>query len=171
VGAKDGAAAVPLSEGNEASGKGCGESECFHSIEEAGEPTRGTPWREEEHRVMELLGGKTTGTPISATVPTRLRRIADLAREAPERVFLSLAHHIDLELLREAFRRTRKDGATGVDGQTGAAYEERLEENLQSLLDRFKSGGYQAPWVGNHPGPPGRSTMHRPIRPRRGPRS
>jgi len=60
---------------------------------------------------------------------------------------LSLAHYIDIEFLHEAFRRTRKDGATGVDGQTGKEYEGRLEENLQSLLDRFKSGTYQAPPV------------------------
>jgi len=60
---------------------------------------------------------------------------------------LSLAHYIDVEFLHEAFRRTRKDGAPGVDGQTGKEYEERLEENLQSLLDRFKSGTYQAPPV------------------------
>jgi len=112
---------------------------------------------------MELLGGKTTGTPISETVSTRLQRIADLAREAPERAFLSLAHHIDLEFLREAFRRTRKDGATGVDGQTGAAYEERLEENLQSLLDRFKSGGYQAPPVRRTYVPKGDGKQKRPI--------
>jgi RNA-directed DNA polymerase len=92
----------------------------------------------------ELLGGKTTGTPISDSVSTRLQRIAELAREAPERAFLSLAHHIDIEFVAEAFRRTRKDGATGVDGQTGEAYEERLDENLRSLLDRFKSGRYKA---------------------------
>ncbi|MEO6195642.1 MAG: reverse transcriptase domain-containing protein [Thermoanaerobaculia bacterium] len=60
---------------------------------------------------------------------------------------MSLAHHIDIDLLREAYRRTRKDGAAGVDGQTAAAYQENLEENLQSLLDRFKSGRYQAPPV------------------------
>ncbi len=52
-----------------------------------------------------------------------------------------------MEFLREAFRRTRKDGATGVDGRTGAEYEERLEENLRSLLDCFKSGRYKAPPV------------------------
>jgi hypothetical protein len=28
----------------------------------------------------------------------------------------TLAHHIDIEFLREAYRRTRKDGAVGVDG-------------------------------------------------------
>jgi hypothetical protein len=129
------------------SGRGDGESECSDSTGEAGEPTRGTPWREGEHRVTELLEGKVTGTPISDTVSTKLQRIAELAREAPERAFLSLAHYIDIEFLQEAFRRTRKDGATGVDGLTGRAYEERLEENLKSLLDRFKSGQYKAPPV------------------------
>lgn len=65
------------------------------------------------------MEGKAAGTPISDSVSTKLQRIAELAREAPERAFLSLAHHIDLEFLREAFRRTRKDGAVGIDGQTG----------------------------------------------------
>jgi group II intron reverse transcriptase/maturase len=49
--------------------------------------------------------------------------------------------------LREAFHRTRKDGAPGVDGRTGAEYEHDLEEHLGSLLDRFKSGRYKAPPV------------------------
>jgi RNA-directed DNA polymerase len=88
-----------------------------------------------------------TGSPNLETVSTRLQRIAHLAKEDPKRAFLSLAHHIDIDLLREAYRRTRKDGAPGVDGQTGADYEEKLEANLQSLLDRFKSGRYQAPPV------------------------
>src|SRR6266581_4862755 len=128
-------------------GRGNGESERSHSTREAGEPTPGTPRREGERRATGLLEGTTTGTPISGTVSTRLQRIAELAREAPKRAFLSLAHHIDVEFLREAFRRTRKDGATGVDGRTGAEYEERLEENLRSLLDCFKSGRYKAPPV------------------------
>jgi group II intron reverse transcriptase/maturase len=88
------------------------------------------------------------GTPVSQmSVSTRLQRIAQLAREAPERAFLSLAHYIDLELLHEAFRRTRKDGAPGVDRQTGREYEDRLDERLISLLDRFKTRAYKAPPV------------------------
>ena len=52
-------------------------------------------------------------------VSTRQQRIAEIAREKPEMVFTSLAHLIDIPWLHEAYRRTRKDGAVGVDGQTG----------------------------------------------------
>jgi group II intron reverse transcriptase/maturase len=61
--------------------------------------------------------------------------------------FTSLNHHLDLPWLREAYRRTRKDGAVGVDGQTAADYEANLEENLRQLLERAKSGTYFAPPV------------------------
>ena len=88
-----------------------------------------------------------TRSPNLEQVSTRLQRIAQLAREDRERSFMSLAHHIDVDFLREAYRRTRKDGATGVDGQTAADYERNLEENLLDLLDRFKSGRYKAPPV------------------------
>lgn len=61
--------------------------------------------------------------------------------------FTSLNHLLDLPLLHEAYQRTRKDGAAGVDGQTASDYEKDLEKNLQSLLDRAKSGTYRAPPV------------------------
>ena len=87
------------------------------------------------------------GTLKLESISTRLRRIAKLAREHPDMVLLTLAHHIDEQFLREAYRRTRKDGASGVDGQSAAAYAENLEENLRSLLERFKRGTYRAPPV------------------------
>ena len=59
-------------------------------------------------------------------------------------VWTTLAHLIDEEFLREAYRQTRKDGAVGVDGQTANSYAEDLEANLKSLLERFKSGTYKA---------------------------
>jgi group II intron reverse transcriptase/maturase len=61
--------------------------------------------------------------------------------------FTTLNHHLDLSWLLEAYRRTRKDGAAGVDGQTAADYEANLLDNLQGLLSRAKSGTYQAPPV------------------------
>jgi group II intron reverse transcriptase/maturase len=78
---------------------------------------------------------------------TQRQRIAELARQAPQMGFTSLNHLLDLPLLYEAFRRTRKDGAAGVDGQTAADYEAHLRDNLQSLRDRAKSGTYRAPPV------------------------
>jgi len=75
----------------------------------------------------------------------------------------SLSYHMDLEWLREAYRRTRKDGAVGIDGQTAGEYAENLEENLQSLLDRAKSGTYRAPPVRRVHIPKGDGSETRPI--------
>jgi RNA-directed DNA polymerase len=63
-------------------------------------------------------------------------------------VALSTLHHvIDLEWLKEAYRLTRKNGAPGIDGVVAADYAEKLEANLLDLLDRIKTGRYQAPPV------------------------
>ncbi len=62
-------------------------------------------------------------------------------------VITSLSRHIDESFLREAFRRTRKDGARGVDGQSATEYAANLEANLTDALNRFKSGSYKAPPV------------------------
>jgi RNA-directed DNA polymerase len=98
-------------------------------------------------REMEPLKGKAAGTSGLETVYTKQQRIAKLAREAPQMVLTTLAHHIDEDWLKEAYRRTRKDGATGVDGQTARDYAEHLEDNLRCLLERAKSGTYYAPPV------------------------
>ncbi|SFF46908.1 group II intron reverse transcriptase/maturase [Nannocystis exedens] len=81
------------------------------------------------------------------SVSTKQTRIATLARNNPKLVITSLNHHLDIEWLRHAYNLTRKDGAMGIDGQTAADYEKDLEANLQSLLDRIKSGRYKAPPV------------------------
>lgn len=99
----------------------------------------------------------------SENIQTRLERIAKLAKDAPTMAFRSLAHHIDIDLLREAYRRTRKDGATGVDGQTAAAYGANLESNLESLLLRAKSGTYRPPPVRRVYIPKGRGPEMRPL--------
>jgi RNA-directed DNA polymerase len=109
------------------------------------------------------LEGKKAEMPSSITVSTKLERIAKLAREAPDMAFTSLAHHIDIDWLHEAYRRTRKDGATGVDGQTAVEYEANLEGNLRSLLDHAKSGAYRAPPVRRVHIPKGDGSQTRPI--------
>src|SRR6266581_931990 len=83
------------------------------------------PGEGRSRRVMRLLEGKMTEASLS-----------------------TLAHHIDVEWLHEAYRRTRKDGAPGVAGQRAEEYAVNLETNLQSLLNRAKSGEhYRAPPV------------------------
>jgi RNA-directed DNA polymerase len=99
--------------------------------------------------------------PVSVT--TKLARVAELAREDPGRALTTLGHHIDVEFLREAYRRTRKDGAPGVDGQTAEEYEKDLEGNLESLLNRLKSGSYRAPPVRRVHIPKGDGSKTRPI--------
>ena len=100
-----------------------------------------------------------TGTSSPDPVSTKQGRIAQLASNAPEMALTNLAHHIDLDWLLEAYRRTRKDGAVGVDGQTARDYEANLVGNLQDLLNRAKSGTYHAPPVRRvlipKPGSPG----------------
>jgi RNA-directed DNA polymerase len=96
---------------------------------------------------MEPVGGKMDETQSSTTVSTKLERIAELARRHPNTALTTLAHHIDVDWLREAYRRTCKDGATGVDGQTAQQYAEDLQVRLEALLERVKTGRYRAPPV------------------------
>lgn len=99
----------------------------------------------------------------SVNISTKLEQVAKLAKEAPDMAFTTLAHHLDVEWLREAYRRTRKDGAAGVDGQTADEYAVHLEDNLRSLLERAKSGTYRAPPVRRVHIPKGDGSQTRPI--------
>jgi RNA-directed DNA polymerase len=112
---------------------------------------------------MRPLEGQMPGTPSPDPISTRRQRIAELARQSPQVAFTTLAHHIDIDWLKEAYRRTRKDGAVGVDGQTAEAYAVDLEANLRSLLGRAKSGRYQAPPVRRVHIPKGTGSETRPI--------
>lgn len=111
---------------------------------------------------MELLEGKHVGTSSPSNVSTKQQRIAKLAKEE-KRALTTLAHHIDIEWLEEAFRQTRKDGAPGTDGVTASEYSAQLRANLQRLLDRAKSGSYRAPAVRRVFIPKGDGQQVRPI--------
>ena len=118
------------------------------STAEAGEPTRGTRGREGGAEVTEPLGGKATGTQRPAgSASTKLQRIAEKARDEPGLVFTSIGHLIDGDLLREAVRLTRKDGAVGVDGRSADEFVAKLDENLEALRAELLSGRYRAPPV------------------------
>ncbi len=99
------------------------------------------------------------------SVSPKQDRIAELAKQqSPPLAFTSLAYRMDIDWLKEAYRRTRKDAAVGVDGVTAAEYEQNLEQNLQALLDRAMAGTYRAPPVRRVHIPKGDSqTETRPI--------
>jgi RNA-directed DNA polymerase len=89
-------------------------------------------------------------TSRSPTITTQLQRIAEQAKKSPEMVFTALAHLMDVDFRREAYHRTRKDSAPGIDGVTAETYAEHLEENLRDLHERLRSRRYQAPPVKRH---------------------
>ncbi len=80
----------------------------------------------------------------SHTVSMKLQRLAKQAKKYPNRVFTSLAHLMDVDFLEEAFRRLRKDGASGIDDVTAADYKKDLKSNLKDLHSRLVSKRYRA---------------------------
>ena len=114
-------------------------------------------------RNMEPVESHTSNAPTFDRVSTKQHRIAQLAKQSPQTSFTALAHHIDLEWLHAAYHRVRKDGAPGVDQETSASYSTDLMSNLQSLLDRAKSGRYKAPPVRRVHIPKGTGGKTRPI--------
>lgn len=72
-----------------------------------------------------------------------LLKVAERARIDPNARFNSLARLIDKAALKRAFDRIRRDAAKGVDDIDKEMYEADLEQNLQDLYERLKSGKYR----------------------------
>ena len=92
---------------------------------------------------VETKEGKMAETLNSGDISTRVRRIAEMARMRRGEALRSIHHAIDLEWLKEAHRRTRKDGAAGVDAQTAAEYGQDLEKNLQTAIRMMMEAIYE----------------------------
>src|SRR5215475_10544260 len=78
------------------------------------------------------------------TVSQVLARIRQTARERKKERFTALFHHINVELLRDAFFAIRREAAPGVDGVTWQDYATNVEINLQGLHARVQRGAYRA---------------------------
>jgi RNA-directed DNA polymerase len=120
------------------------------SLVVAPKPENRCPWDPVERRggrAAEPEKGKMSETLRSGSVTTKLQRIAELASKDRKRVFTRVSHVIDLDWMKEAYRRTRKDGAVGVDGRTAADYAQNLEANLSTLVERVHKGMYKPPPV------------------------
>ena len=84
-------------------------------------------------------------TPSRTDAPSALERVRQAAEKDKKLRFTALLHHIyNLETLRMAYLRLKKEAAPGVDGETWRHYGEKLEENLQELSARLKRGAYRA---------------------------
>ena len=112
-----------------------------------GTEAQGTRCREGDAGHDVLPGGTTGETSSSQTVSTKLRQIAQQAARYPDQTLTTLMHLIDVEFLHEAYHRTSKSGAPGVDGVTAKQYAVELDANLEDLHERMSSGRYQAPPV------------------------
>src|ERR1700730_16719003 len=78
------------------------------------------------------------------SMPHALERIRKVARERKKEKFISLSHHISIDLLDDAFYELKVDAAPGVDRLTWKDYEADLERNLEDLHDRVHRGAYRA---------------------------
>lgn len=112
---------------------------------------------------MDLLLGNTSGHRNTMNVSTKQRQIAELAQRHAGEGLNTLHTYLDVDWLREAYYRVRKDGAPGLDGETWTSYGMNLEANLVDLLERAKSGRYQAPPVKRVHIPKGNGKETRPI--------
>src|SRR5262247_3019005 len=77
-------------------------------------------------------------------VSQALERVRKAARLKKDEKFTALLHHINLDLLREAFFALKRDAAPGVDGVTWRTYETDLDLKLTDLASRVHRGAYRA---------------------------
>src|SRR5713101_1376639 len=92
-----------------------------------------------------LLQQNASRTPSRKDAPSALERVRQAAGKDKKLRFTALLHHIyNLETLRRAYFRLKKEAAPGVDGETWRHYGEQREANLQDLSERLKRGAYRA---------------------------
>lgn len=76
------------------------------------------------------------------TMSPGIVRVTEAAQRNRGRL-CSLAHHMDMDALKRAYKRIRGNTAVGVDGVTKENYGENLEDNLRDLHERLKSKRYR----------------------------
>src|SRR5712691_11552447 len=77
-------------------------------------------------------------------VSQALDRVRKAARQRKKEKFTALLHHINIDLLGEAFFALKRDAAPGVDGMRWRTYEADLDLNLTDLFSRVHRGAYRA---------------------------
>ena len=57
--------------------------------------------------------------------------------------FMSLAHHLNVEFLKDCYYHLARNKAVGVDGVSWQAYEVGLDDRLEELVSRLKKKGFK----------------------------
>jgi RNA-directed DNA polymerase len=70
---------------------------------------------------------------------TKLAKIAQIARERPKEQFTSLAHLLNVEMLRECHQELNGNKASGIGEITKIQYAGNLTENLEKLHESTKN--------------------------------
>ncbi len=83
-------------------------------------------------------------TPGRESLSHGLMRVRTAARLDRKVRFTALLHHVDVDLLRDAYFLLKRNAASGVDGVTWHDYGEGLEERLKDLHARVHRGAYRA---------------------------
>jgi len=106
------------------------------------------PTEPNEERVSTKSNDEQTDLPRT---PGRIKRkslglhgVREAARKDSQLKFTALLHHVNHDLLLEAFFNLKKTAAVGVDAVTWHEYERDVGENIADLHDRVHRGAYRA---------------------------
>ena len=105
-------------------------------VAESVEPRAGTKRNADEQSTHRTQG--------RARVTQALERVRQAVKQRKKEKLTALAHHISVDLLREAFLALKRNAAPGADGLTWKTYAETLEGNLADLHARVQRGAYRA---------------------------
>jgi len=89
-------------------------------------------------------------TETSELTETKLKRIAWLSKQDPEKKFECLMHLFNHESLKDCFHHLDKNKAVGIDGINKASYARNLEENIKELVSNMKDMAYRPGPVREH---------------------
>ena len=127
---------VAVKPANKAEGAVAERSAVESIVAEPGEPRTGTKGNADQ-QTMSWAQRQTS-------MPHALERIRQVARERKKEKFISLLHHISVDLLEEAFYELQEGAAPGVDRLTWKDYEADLERRLEDLHSRVHRRVYRA---------------------------
>jgi RNA-directed DNA polymerase len=129
-------AVVAMKPANKAEQHAAEQSAVVPTAAESGEPRAGTKGNASQQTMP--------WAQCQISMPHALERIRKIARERKKEKFISLFHHISINLLADAYYELKVDAAPGVDRLTWKDYEADFERNLEDLHNRVRSGAYRA---------------------------